>query len=333
MIVKFYNYILENKKTDNLYKLYIYKDLLEILNKPIFNDNKIAQEILENKIRTDIKYNFINIKNVSTNDDYISYLTIDKLKNILNTDDIKLKDIRYNFYNNLELQYHKYRQDIKIGKFIKLLFKDKYTDKEIEEFVNKYKSVFKSKNFIVVNGNDIKKYYNHNFYEKSEKGTLYTSCMRFDDCDKYLNIYSKNPEKVSLLIYKKNINNDIISGRAILWKLDKPNGVTFMDRIYFTDDYILDIFKEYAKEHGYYYKQFQSYDTYSPIICVNAKTCIKMDLSVKLNDIEYDYYPYMDTLKYYDINTKELSTYDIYNRNSYVIKLSSTSGYYYRVND
>jgi hypothetical protein len=161
---------------------------------------------------------------------------------------------------------------IKIGRFVKKLL-DKssisVTDKEIEEFVNKYKSLVRINNdaflrFKEVNGEDIRKYYNVSYYDKNV-GTLGNSCMRYDKCRKYFDIYVKNPDKVSLIILKsiKSIIDEAnscisvdtrkmyISGRALLWNLD--DGRKFMDRIYVSDSSEEELFKEYAKKMGYIY--------------------------------------------------------------------------------
>ena len=75
--------------------------------------------------------------------------------------------------------------------------------------------------------------------------------MRYTECQKYLDIYVDHCKMLVLL----NKNTDKISGRAIIWEID---GKTLMDRVYYTEDHMLDIFINYAKEHKWYYRESNS---------------------------------------------------------------------------
>ena len=99
------------------------------------------------------------------------------------------------------------RQDIKIGRGIRGILnsaKIKYTDSEIETFVNKYKAeidILKDQfnNFELTSGSDIAYWYNHrNYFVRS--GTLGNSCMS-NVPDRYLEIYTANPNQCSLVIF------------------------------------------------------------------------------------------------------------------------------------
>ena len=77
------------------------------------------------------------------------------------------------------------RSDAKIGKLVTNLFPGKYTDKEVEDFVNKFKAKSKSSAvFELVEGDEIIKWYNVENYI-SEAGELGNSCMRHKYCSKY----------------------------------------------------------------------------------------------------------------------------------------------------
>ena len=56
-----------------------------------------------------------------------------------------------------------------------------------------------------------------------------------------------------------------IIGRAIVWKLFKPDR-TFMDRIYYTTENIVELFKNYASVHGWLYKLRQNMNENEDII-------------------------------------------------------------------
>jgi hypothetical protein len=208
----------------------------------------------------------------------------------------------------------------KIGRtFQSLLQKSGYnpSPKEIEDLVNNYKKVVsdKSNNMELVTGEDIRKYYSHKTATSLRKGTLAGSCMRYDYCQDFLDIYTKN-SNVHCLILKSVDEGDKIFARALVWKLE--NGKYFMDRIYTTHDYEVGIFIDYAKENGWIYKERQD----------SGKNGFKLGddiynhpLVVQLEEVEFNYYPYLDTLKYLDQSTKKIS-----NINNGTLPLESTDG-------
>jgi len=217
--------------------------------------------------------------------------------------------------------WHKNRAEVKIGRFINQMFPDKYpanvkredrpkVPEDVESFVNMYVATVESKSKMIVSvkGDDIAFYYNCDNYFKSS-GSLGNSCMR-SVSDGTLDLYTKNTEKVQMLIlYPEDIRNKII-GRAILWKLDKVDGVEvkdqyFMDRIYTASDSDEFMYLDYAKANKYYYKSQQSYGNY-PIVHPNGESKTTV-LEVNLNKIDYKKYPYMDTMSYYNPETGHIS--------------------------
>ena len=186
----------------------------------------------------------------------------------------------------------------------------KFTDVELEEFVNEFKfriSIQKdrSKLFELVEGEKIKYWYHHDRYDNTKAGTLHGSCMRYKKCQKYFGIYTENPKVCKLLILKSPDNPELIIGRALVWTLD--NGEIFMDRIYFSYESDVNLFKDYAIKNGWCYKQRQvsSIDT---TIEWTPEKVRKGDLTVKLENSYFDDYPYMDTLKYLDESADTIST-------------------------
>ena len=198
------------------------------------------------------------------------------------------------------------RQTIRVGRGIRAILnsaKAKVTDKEVEEFVNKYKATIDSlndifSNFELVNGDSIAEWYNYERYEKgTEKGTLGSSCMA-DVNSNFFDIYCSNPDKISLVIYKCPEDNSKIRGRALVWKLN--NGKTFMDRIYTHEDSDVELFRQYAKKNNMYSKVNNS--STSSGNCFRPDDDLKenLNLEVSLKPGRYDKYPYLDTLKYYN---------------------------------
>ena len=214
----------------------------------------------------------------------------------------------------------KYRSETPIGRFITAIFPKKYVANvkkdildtlekpyDVESFGNMFKATVEAYSKIIkpVEGKDIVKYYNCENYAK-EGGTLGNSCMNDPRKGKYLELYEKNPDKVKMLVlYPEDIRDKII-GRALLWKLDTPEDRYFMERIYTANDSDVYLFIEYAKSHGYLYKSSQSYGWDYDIIDGKTGDRSKMVLSVNLPG-EYQYYPYMDTLQYFNPTTGHLT--------------------------
>lgn len=191
--------------------------------------------------------------------------------------------------------------EIKIGRLVNRILdatKNNRPAKDIEEFVNLYKSEIDSlgdalQNFKLVKGDDILKYYNINNYVRGD-GSLQNSCMSYEFCKHFFGIYTENPDKVGMLVYLDILGK--VKGRALIWRLDSPN-ITFMDRIYTTNDYDVNLFIEYANKNDWYYKSSQNY-SYKSFDIKGSKSFPSNKLSIKLNNFKFKYYPYLDTLAF-----------------------------------
>lgn len=229
--------------------------------------------------------------------------------------------------SSLEKDLNSVKQsEIAVGRFARALLKKvdvKFTDKQIEEFVNEYKTIMRIKrdafkNFDIVKGDDIKYWYLESRYEKNN-GTLGSSCMRYSTCQRYLNIYSENPDQVNLVIMYSTESKDKICGRALLWTDIKDR--KFMDRIYVNDSSNEKLFIEFAVSKGFYYKKDQNYIDGEPLMYNRVELPLSDSIvEVKLDSDDFDKYPYMDTLKYYTIWDNSLSS-------------NSDSNYDYCLND
>ncbi len=112
------------------------------------------------------------------------------------------------------------RTSITLGRFLTRIFRTidvNCSDKDKETWINTYKSEYKLRQnpedrFELVCGDDIKKWYSESAYQY-DKGQLSNSCMRYDQCQSYFDIYTKNPEVCQLLILHDD-NQEKIIGRA-----------------------------------------------------------------------------------------------------------------------
>jgi hypothetical protein len=214
-----------------------------------------------------------------------------------------------------------YEEEGKVGRTFNTLLKSagyNPTPKEIEDLVNNYKKVVSDKysNFELVSGEDIRKFYLGKNSSSLKKGTLGGSCMRYEYCQNYFGIYINN-KNVQCLVLNSDDEPGKIMARALVWKL--KNGKYFMDRVYSTHDYEVGLFIDYAKERGWIYKSSQNSLSTGFMLGDDNYT---EPLIVQLENIEFDEYPYLDTLKWMDYSKKTLS-----NINNGTLPLESTEGF------
>jgi hypothetical protein len=226
-----------------------------------------------------------------------------------------------------EKPFAKTKQAMGVGRLVRsILTKNKisFTDKELEEFVTEFKAQHdiingKSDNIKIVSGDDIKYWYDENNY-KSEglEGTeLGNSCMRYSKCQKYFDIYTKNPNQCRMVIY---LEGDKLIGRSLLWKITNLD-IYYMDRIYVINnsdkkvmmDWVLNNIKD--RKIAFYQKP-SSFDHSNM-----DQNSYSKDMEITLdNSGEFTFYPYMDTFDQYDYEKLTTRHGDI--------TLNSTSGGY-----
>ncbi|NBO22496.1 hypothetical protein EBU94_04040 [bacterium] len=244
-------------------------------------DNRLAEEILKMDNQDfDFMCNYIDI----TGDDHVTF-----------TPDKKVKDVPTGY------EFKKIRQPMKIGRFVRSIMKSRglpFTDKEVEDFVNIYKSnIEKEINFKLVKGPEIVKWYYYGNYE-TMINTLGNSCMK-GKADEFFDIYCKNPNQVSMLILMGRKDQDKIRGRALVWKVYDDDGVeyTFMDRIYYTHESDTILFHKYAEANDWAFKLNLDSLEYTKFYYKGHITYGK-DLYCNLDEVDFDLYPYIDTMKF-----------------------------------
>jgi hypothetical protein len=196
------------------------------------------------------------------------------------------------------------RFQTKPGAFISKIFKN-ISSKEVEKFSNLFRSqAVKPKfEFKVVSGERIRDLYYYESYA-IDKGTLGASCMKHENCQKYLDIYTENKDQLQMLAMF-NEHGELM-GRALLWSFDSYK---IMDRIYtICDEDLSFYFKQWATQNGYLYKSEQNwYNTQQFEQVGQKKQTIKLELKIK--NSSFRYYPYMDTFKFQDSETGYLYNY------------------------
>lgn len=345
LLSKYDDYINELKILEALrtFPLYLSKRLRDILRQI---DHEISNELLllHSDTESRVKQTFVDIHEDKS--DSITFIQPNKAMEVLGwdlSDDEDIKDFDLSILSDLDdnhALYKRFRSETKWGRFINATFPNKFPQslaggqnkKDIESFVNKYKSFStrdeKFKMIDVVSGDDISYWYNCERYYDT-RGSLGESCMRDVD-NYYFDLYTKNPDKVSLIILYSDNMKDLIQARAILWKLDYPSDRYFMDRVYTNDYSDEQIFLDYAKKNGWFHKISQSMG--NDILLVDTKTDEEklFKLMVELKPIDHDYYPYLDTMTYYNPSTGKISNRKRYNPK---YELVETDGSYYEMDD
>lgn len=317
-----YNIFFEDRLFENLVNesfIYYTKNFKDALNK-LKSKSKIAQDLIDIE-NTNVKPDMTFI-DVSDREGYFSFSQIKKAEDnfkkstksyTLSQDTIdnvlkSLNDGTLSDKFNKELLYTDYgikgnsRNDAKIGKLVTQIFPKKYTDKEVEEFVNLFKKVDSIDNFEIVYGEDIIKWYLVENYT-SESGELGNSCMRHRRCSSYLKIYSENPEICRMLILK-NDEGDKILGRALIWRINTifgkdsegKNVEYLLDRIYAINDATKLLFQNYADKNGWLKRTTSRYNDCKDFTLGDVDYH-DVTIEIELDKSKFDSYPYMDTFK------------------------------------
>lgn len=287
-------------------KLYFSNQMLEFLSTcPI---RRIAEILLHGRdplLNED--GNFITQEDFQSQVDYVSYLPSSKYG--------KLEDPLIDPYTK-----GIGRTKIKIGRFLRKFIKTStlesisISDKDIEDFVNSFKSYFGNSTDVikVVEGSEILHWYlEENYFMPIGKkiGTLWNSCMRYHERNKYMKLYTKN-SNIKMAVY---LVGDKVRTRALLWdgvSDSKGNPYKIMDRIYSTYDHDTILFKKWAVENGYLPKFHQNAKT--EYLFDEGGIPVEKDLTLKLDKWDFIYYPYLDTFKYLSYRKGTLSNSSIF---------------------
>lgn len=306
------NFINENDepkiKEKKLLKLFISPRLMDILNKMLKSGDYQVKTVTNRIIgltKTDdelLDISYLDI--VDGKNDTISYMPSARAWRLLEFPD--QTEANKEPSKDCPAWTASSRQTSSPGKLVTKLF-DNFSDLAIEKFVNAYKAeisaLFIFNNFKLIRGEEIRKWYNEKSYV-SGGGGLNGSCMRYDGCGPFFDIYVENPEKCALLILTDF--NDKLLGRALVWfNLRKPTDKTYMDRIYVVKQSDEELFKKYATQQGWLYKYQQS--AHDPSYIENGQR-VQKQVALSLKPKEYKKYPYMDTFKFYTPGTGRIGS-------------------------
>lgn len=218
----------------------------------------------------------------------------------------------------------KNRQSGKPGKIIqKFIGEGKFKNADYEQFIYRLKALWSTGGYSIklVSGEDIRYWYNEeNYY--SMASTLGRSCMAHPECQRYFDLYCEQPECQMLIALK----GEGLAARALVWTVD---GVTFMDRVYYIEDSLYNIFVNYAKEQKWLIRENNSLlgDGDSQFFKTpedNYQSSREITFKIKLKR-DYSYYPYIDSFRYLDVDNMCLATTPLFSHMGYC---SGTDGDY-----
>ena len=300
-------------------------------------DHEISEKLIEDDDNgTSSKFTLIDLDDKQI--DMFTYATSPKIEEYVikntNTEDIE-KNLKY-YKGHAEVRSEMWsvnRSPIKIGKFINKLYPDTYVNagkpgEDIESFVNAIKSEREKKdgNFKIVTGQDIVKYYDIKNYDKGSYSALHNSCMAYSHCSDFIEFYAKNNAELVVLMG----DGDKIKGRAILWTITRMGGEKvdrkFMDRIYTIQSHDVSKFTNLAQQNDWLYKNNQ--DMYADTHIVDPMDGSSETRSMKIKGIkQHKAYPYMDTMKYFNLRDGFLTNDDDNAGSEYVVLESADGGY------
>lgn len=275
-------------------RLYYSEGFREILNR-IYSKSNIARLLLNAENSNQIT-DYYTLIDVTDKNDKISLIQVNKITRVHKDLEDK-EEIPFALRQKDSSFWNSSRNEMAIGRWTRRIITEVHhstvTNPELEKFVNLYKSAFDFdafSNFELVSGEKIRKFYHYSNYY-AQRGQLGNSCMRYDECQKFLDIYVKNPEVCELLILKSEEDPSKIIGRSLIWKTDKG---LYQDRAYTNQDSDIYLFREWAEKNK----------------CVYRFDNLRGNLEVQLGNYEYNYYPYMDTFICYNPKIKILSSDD-----------------------
>lgn len=183
----------------------------------------------------------------------------------------------------------KIRYHSTVGKLIRKLFGQEFTDKEISDFTDAYREFtmigIPGYSYEEVTGENIRANYHYTNYV-SANGTLGRSCMRQTEKQNFFKLYEESDccRLATLYFHKK------VAARCLLWT--NENG-TFRDRIYSVDEPSNAILKNLTNKYPDLYNDASLRDNLFPVCAELVKSLDKA--------------PYMDSLYFYDFDKNGLT--------------------------
>lgn len=222
--------------------------------------------------------------------DAINYLTLTETGGVSY---LPADKIPYDDDDEDDLWRDRRRQEGKAAKTIRKVFTEKalkhLTDVDFEDFANAVKSYMAQQlHFRLLPNVDIGQVYDR---DHRGGGSLQNSCMNYES--QWLEVYETCPVLRILVLEDEN---DLLCGRALIWNVDDGN-ITLMDRIYVSDDYMYDLFIDYAIKNGWWRKKrFKTFE--DKMLFIRPDGVAEERRFTVPADTSCDEMPYIDTFTY-----------------------------------
>lgn len=193
--------------------------------------------------------------------------------------------LRYNYYNT-KLSF----TEISIGRFIKKLFLDTFSDVQVSQFVERWISINTSGEFKIWGNDKILDAYNSSNYEEYMGSSLDHSCMNDDSS---VNFYRACPDVKILVLFN---SDNSIKGRCLIWT--DITGKKIMDKVYYNTESDYYKFVKWGNDNDYYIRNNKTGVLYEFIYKgkpVNLKTKVKFP---NIEEYKNEYFPFVDTFCY-----------------------------------
>ena len=292
-IKNYFQFVLENQSSKLTVPLQFSKRFLEVLGGSGFG---IISPIKDAFLDLKLSPQELSLIDIGKESDTATFTTAQKLSQHFNTTDQRMLDTLVRPLNREEsLVYNINRIEIRIGRLIKKLFHDTFTNSQIENFVNQYKSILDQTalNFEFWTGSDIKYGYSSPKYIFSAptSNQLMNSCM--NDCLDWIDFYMGCPVKLLVLLNDEGH----IFGRALIWEF---KGKFLMDRVYVAFDRDYFKFVDYAKSNGWWWKAENKSGASISYTNGSKTDWFPIEIKLKFNFEEYKDWgvPYLDTFIY-----------------------------------
>lgn len=300
------------------------KSYHEFLNESILNVNLGVVSIL-NKINHRLAKSLLNLVGKDINTQFNGIDLTDEAEYVSFMTDKQFQSKLDQNYSPYEL-FSPRNNSGRIGKIFASILRDnsiRFTQSELDTFIIEFKSENMNRLKIplrIVRGQEIRKWFSENNFTKDvlEKGDIYLApldvrqrqdqpqgrgfaflgrnCMRYDKCQDFLDMYVDNPEVVGMLIYTRYESGvEKLRSRALIWE---TNLGTYLDRVYSSTPSEGTYLQKWAK------KNLNITNSYSD------ERVPRMMVQLKEPGKKYFYYPYLDSLPYYDVIAGKLTNYE-----------------------
>lgn len=247
------NYIDISKDDPSKYSYYNFDRYLKDIERILYYDFKNREEVLI-------------IKDNCTKEEFDSFLNteIEGYNSSYDDEDYARFKIYVHVKVSPSLRYH-----TSVYKLVKKIAKEEYHKQLTNYILAKTNFDFK-----IVTGEDIRYWYHQDQYLEL-KGELGTSCMRYESCQEYFDLYTENPQVSMAILHLE----DKLLARCIIWNnyyIDRRYGISTKEQ---------DILFEKVKDH---------LGTYQNIWLTQSD--FRGDIVIELDKTKFDYYPFCDSL-------------------------------------